>query len=133
MIGIVRSSIIYFAIVFAAGFLFGSIRVPFLVPRLGERYAELVESPLMFAVIVFSARYVVRCFDLAGKIGRSLAVGMAAAILLLTVEFIVVLALRGMTIGEFIAQRDPVAGTVYYIMVAIFAVMPAVFARSARG
>ena len=32
------------ALVFAAGFLLGSIRVPFLVPRLGERDAELLES-----------------------------------------------------------------------------------------
>lgn len=133
MIGILRSSSVYFAIVFVAGFLCGSIRVPFLVPRLGERYAELVESPLMFAVIVFSARFVVRRFALAGQIGRSLAVGVIAAIFLLIVEFTVVLALRGMTIGEFIAQRDPVAGTVYYIMVAIFAAMPAMFAKLSRG
>jgi len=131
--GILRSSSIYFAIVFVAGFLFGSIRVPFLVPRLGERYAELVESPLMFVVIVFSARFVVRRFALAGQIGRSLAVGVIAAIFLLIVEFTVVLALRGMSIGELIAQRDPVAGTVYYIMVAIFVAMPAIFAKFSRG
>jgi len=87
----------------------------------------------MFAVIVFSARFVVRRFALAGQIGRSLAVGMAAAILLLTVEFTVVLALRGMSIGEFLSQRDPLAGTVYYIMVAIFVAMPAIFAKFSRG
>ena len=41
----------YFALVFGAGFVMGAIRVPLLVPRLGERVAELIEMPFMCIVI----------------------------------------------------------------------------------
>lgn len=36
----------------------------------------------------------------------------------------VVLWLRGLTIAEYFASRDPVAGTVYTVMLVVFAVMP---------
>lgn len=36
----------------------------------------------------------------------------------------VALWLRGLTIREYIASRDPVAGTVYYAMAVLFAIMP---------
>ena len=40
-----RAALVYFALVFGVGFLLGLIRVPFVVPRIGERYAELAEMP----------------------------------------------------------------------------------------
>lgn len=46
---------VYFARVFATGFVLGSIRVPFLVPRLGVRYAELIEMPIMSRSAFFFA------------------------------------------------------------------------------
>ena len=59
-----KAAVAYFALVLGAGFVLGTIRVPFLVPRLGERYAELLEMPIMFVVIVLAARYVVRRYIL---------------------------------------------------------------------
>ena len=41
----IKAGIAYFAVVLGAGFILGSIRVPLLVPRLGERIAELIEMP----------------------------------------------------------------------------------------
>ena len=61
---VLKSAATYFALVFGAGFVFGAVRVTWLVPRLGERAAELAEMPLMFVVIVFAARFVVRRFAL---------------------------------------------------------------------
>ena len=52
--------VLYFILVFGAGFILGPIRVLWLVPRLGERWAELVELPVMVVVIVLAARFVVR-------------------------------------------------------------------------
>lgn len=52
----------YFGIVFGAGFVLGSVRVPFLVPRVGARMAELAEMPFMLLAIVLAAGYIVRRF-----------------------------------------------------------------------
>jgi len=42
-----------------------------------------------------------------------------------------VLWLRGQTIRKYIASRDPVAGTVYHVMLVLFAIMPLLLARGA--
>ncbi|MDI1243385.1 MAG: hypothetical protein PSX80_15845, partial [bacterium] len=55
----------------------------------------------------------------------ALSVGVVAAGLLLLVEFSIVLWIRGLTLSEFLEDRDPVAGTLYYVAVVIFAAMPA--------
>ena len=42
----------YFLLVFLAGFGLGVVRTLWVVPALGERWAELIEIPLMLGVIV---------------------------------------------------------------------------------
>jgi len=50
--------------------------------------------------------------------------GLVALILLLFMEFSVVLGLQGLSIREYLAGRDPVAGAVYVVMLIVFALMP---------
>lgn len=123
----------YFALAFAAGFALGTIRVLAVVPRVGERAAELVEAPLMLAVVVAAARFVVRRFVPGAPAAARLAVGLLGVALLLAVEFTVVLALRGLSPAEYFAGRDPVAGAVYVALLALFAAMPALVERRAPG
>lgn len=123
----------YFALAFAAGFVLGTIRVLALVPRVGERAAELIEAPLMLAVVVAAARFVVRRFVPGAPAAARLAVGLLGVALLLAVEFTVVLALRGLSPAEYFAGRDPVAGAVYVALLALFAAMPALVERRAPG
>jgi hypothetical protein len=125
---VLKAGAIYFAVVFGAGFILGPIRILVLVPRVGERIAELVETPIMLTVIVVSARWVTRRFVSAHTPVDLLAVGCVALGLLLACEFTVVLWLRGLTIPEYVARRDPVAGVVYAVMLAVFAVMPLLLA-----
>ena len=119
---------VYFALVFGVGFLLGIVRVLSLVPNIGERWAELAEAPLMLVAIVFSARFVVRRFP-ATQRASYLASGGVALILLIAVELSVVLTLRGMSISQYVAERDPVAGSVYVGMLVVFAVMPWLLGR----
>jgi hypothetical protein len=49
---ILKAALLYFAIVFGVGFVLGTIRTLWLVPRLGARAAELLEMPVMLVVIV---------------------------------------------------------------------------------
>jgi hypothetical protein len=51
-----RGGIFYFALVFGTGFVLGSVRVPFLVPHLGVRVAELIETRFMQSAIATSFR-----------------------------------------------------------------------------
>lgn len=121
---ILRAGVLYFALVFGAGFILGPIRLYFVVPRIGTRMAELMETPIMMAVIFFAAKWVVRRLEIPPYPGMRLGTGFIAFILLLTAEFGFVLWLQGLSISDYIAARDPVSGAVYYISLGIFAIMP---------
>jgi hypothetical protein len=127
---ILRAGVLYFALVFGAGFVLGTIRTLWIVPRFGARTAELIETPIMFVMTVLAARWVARHLFLPPTVATRLGVGLVALGFLLITEFTVVLRLRGLTIREYLAERDPVAGTVYLIMLAVFALMPVLVARS---
>lgn len=52
----IKAGIYYFVLVFGAGFVLGTICVLWVVPKFGTRTAELLEMPLMLAVIILAAR-----------------------------------------------------------------------------
>jgi hypothetical protein len=122
----------YFACLFAVGFALGLIRVPLLVPRLGERMAELLEAPVMIAAIVSIAAKLVHAAQRAGEPVRYAQAGVLALLWLLMVEFSVVLGLRGLSLADYVAARDVIAGSVYGALLLVFAAAPAVIAHLAR-
>ena len=126
-----KASLTYFALVFGTGFLFGIIRVPFLVPRLGVRTAELIEMPLMFLAILFAARYVVRRFALLTS--ARLATGLIALALLLTAELTLAMVIQRESLAAYIASRDPISGSVYLLMLGVFALMPRLLSNHHRN
>jgi hypothetical protein len=128
----VKAGVAYFGLVFGAGFVLGAIRVPFLVPRLGERYAELAEMPLMFVVILVAARYIAKRFALPATAPMRLGVGLLALALLLAAEILLAVILQDRPLAQYIAGRDPVSGTVYLAILALYAAMPYVSARVRR-
>ncbi len=121
----IKAILLYFVIVLGTGFALGVVRVPFLVPRLGERYAELLEMPIMFVVIVLAARYVVSRFKLAPDLGVRLQVGFSALALSVTAELLLATVLQSQSLAQYIASRDPVSGSVYLLLLLLFALMPA--------
>jgi hypothetical protein len=127
---ILKASVLYFALVFGAGFVLGTIRVLWIAPSFGTRTAELMEAPIMFAVTILAARWVVRFLSLSPKAVTRLSVGFTALGFMLGAELTFVLWLRGLTIGEYVASRDPVSGTVYIVMLGVFALMPLLVARA---
>jgi hypothetical protein len=115
---------VYFGIVFGVGFLLGSVRVPLLAPRIGERFAELAEMPLMFVAIFLAAGYVLSKFPRIQSPGAWLVVGLLAFAMLVLAELLLAVVLASRGVGEYIASRDRVSGSVYLGMLVLFAVMP---------
>jgi len=93
---ILKAGVLYFALVFGAGFVLGAIRILWIVPRLAV-------SP---------------------KLSSRLGMGCVGLGLMLVAEFTLVLWLWGLSISEYFAARDPVSGTVYYVMLGVFCIMP---------
>ena len=120
----IRAALVYFAIVLGTGFVLGVFRVPVLVPRIGERWAELVEMPIMAAVIFFAAGYLLRRYPEICSPGRSLVAGFLALALSVAAELGLAVLLQDRSLAEFIASRDKVSGSVYIALLLVFAIMP---------
>ena len=56
---IVKAGVLYFALVFGAGFVLGTIRTVWIVPRIGTRMSELMETPIMLVISIVAARWTV--------------------------------------------------------------------------
>lgn len=126
---ILKAGVLYFMLVFGAGFVLGPIRLLWVVPRYGTRMAELMEVPVMFVVTLVAARWIVRRFALPFTKFSRLGTGCVGLSLMLVAEFTLVLSLRGLSVREYLASRDPVSGTAYYVMLGVFAIMPLLVAR----
>jgi hypothetical protein len=128
---LLKSAAVYFALVFGVGFVLGPIRVLWLVPRVGARAAELIEAPVMLTAITAAGWWVGRRLWAGPRSAALLGVGLLAAALVLVADVAVGVGLRGMSVSEVFTARDPVSGTVYYLLIALFAVMPWVWGRRA--
>ncbi len=117
---------------FAIGFGLASIRELWAVPRFGECIVELLEMPFMLITAYLAACWIVRRFDIPGTpLSRQL-VGVVGLCLLLVAELAVVFWVRGLSVGEYIAARDPISGAAYVIALVFFAVMPSIVRRGRR-
>ena len=121
---IIKAAVVYFVIVFGAGSVLGLIRTLLVVPRLGERIAELIELPVMLLIILLAAKFIVDKFHLPPSLRYRLGAGALAFAFGLVFEFGVVLKLRGLTLTEYFQTRDPIAIAVYYLALVLLALMP---------
>jgi len=126
---ILKAGILYFALVFGAGFVLGPIRLLWLVPRVGTRIAELLEAPIMLAVIIVAARWLVRRLVVPSAASSRLGMGFLALALLMIAEISLVGPLQGYSVNEYFSSRDPISGTVYYVMLLVYALMPFLLAQ----
>ena len=124
MTAMIRASFLYFALVMGAGFLLGSVRVLFVVPHLGERWAELAEMPIMAMVIFVAAGYILRRYPEVQTRGRVLVVGFTALALSVSAELVLAVVLQSQSLSEYLASRDKISGSVYLVMLVAFALMP---------
>ena len=123
---ILKAGLIYFLLVFGAGFALALVRIPVLVPAFGVRTAELLETPVMLAVIIWASRRMARQRpDFSRR--RRLEAGCIAFACLCTAELVVAYVLGTRSPAQYIASRDPVSGSIYLASLVFFAMAPALW------
>jgi len=106
-----KAAIAYWALVFALGFLLGSIRVLVLEPALGMLPATLIELPIMLGASWMVARWLLGRFGIAEP-KHALAMGAIAFALLMGSEVLLTLIVFGDSVGEWIAGIGTPAGAI---------------------
>jgi hypothetical protein len=114
----------YFGIVFAVGFVLGTLRVTVLVPKLGELVAVACELPLMLAASWWAAGYVLRRWPLPARPGPRLTMGLLALALLLTAELALDMVLGGKSSAEHFARYANLPEQLGLAAQLLFALMP---------
>lgn len=105
----ILAGIAYFALVFALGFLLGTVRTFFVqdAPSSGRLVGVLIELPIMLSASWFLCRYAIRRFAVVSTVlARAVMGGLAFALLMLA-ELLVGALLFGRTPGQhFALYRD---------------------------
>jgi hypothetical protein len=120
---IAGAGLAYWAVVFALGFVLGTIRVLWLAPLIGLLPATVLELPLILTASWFAAGWLVRRFAI-DTASEALAAGGLAFLLLMVAECTLAVMMMGQTPEQWLADlRQPhallgLAGQV------LFALMP---------
>lgn len=121
---------VYFGMVYGAGFVLGIVRTLWLAPRFGDQRAELLEMPVMLCVMIVAALLVVRRFIPTCSVRQALFIGAGGLGLLLIAEVLGIVLLRGERVTEYIAARDPLAGSIFLVMLLLSAIAPAALVQA---
>jgi len=125
----VKAGIAYFGLVFAAGFVLGTIRTLWLAPRIGAFGAVVIELPYMLAIAWFVCRWLVGRFAVGSTWTERLLMGVVAFVLLMIAELILTVAAFGGTVPGFIAALATPEGALGLLGQVAFAALPLVVRR----
>ena len=87
MTAALKAGTAYFAIVYAVGFLLGTVRVLLLSPLVGETAAVLLETPVMLLISWIAARWSAETFSVPAKLLPRGVMGVLAFALLIFAHF----------------------------------------------
>lgn len=117
-----RLGLVYFASVFAVGFVLGAIRTLFLIPRIGELGAVLVELPVILTAAWAICGQLVRVQRLSAA--QAVAMGALAFGLLMLAEAGLSVGLAGRTLAEHLALYAQPAHMLGLVGQTVFAAFP---------
>lgn len=95
------SASVYFLALFALGFVLGTIRVMFVVPRYGELIATSAEVPVMLMAALFACRWAIRRW----RVPPSLVIRWAMVLWFLALLFAFETVLGAMLFGRSVAEQ----------------------------
>jgi len=120
---VVRAAASYWAVVFALGFVLGTVRVLWVIPRIGMVPATLLELPVILAASWFAAGWLVRRFALKAG-GEALAVGALAFAILMAAECALAGVLSGQSPAQWLAGLAEPHAVLGLAGQVLFALMP---------
>jgi hypothetical protein len=129
MTAAVRAGVVYVAILFAVGFVLGTLRVLVLLPRLGELGAVLLELPVVLGLSWVVCGRLVSRFRVPPGLRHRLAMGGTAFGLLMIAELLVSLLAFGRSPAEHLAGYRSWTGSLGLAAQLVFAALPLVRGR----
>jgi len=122
----VLAGVLYFGLVFALGFILGTLRVLVLEPRLGSTGAVLLELPVMLAAAWLLCGWLIHLVRVSPAIGARLAMGGTAFALLMLAELGVSILVFGRSPAEHLATYRSWSAILGLAAQIAFAAMPLV-------
>lgn len=126
---IIAAALLYFAIVFAIGLMFGPIRVLWLEPKIGEVLAAICETPFLVVAMIFASRRIPSVVGVRRDLVSLGLMGLGALAIQQAADLAVGVYLRGITPAEQIAHFATGAGLIYAGLLVAFAAMPILLNR----
>lgn len=127
------AGLLYFAIVFAAGFMFGTVRTVLVAPVLGELVAVVIELPLILALAWLVCGWTIRRFAVPSTTDSRAIMGFVALVILLISEMLVSTQLAGRSLAAHVALYATLPGTVGLAGQFIFAFFPVLHLGKREG
>lgn len=123
------AGLVYFVVVYAAGFALGAIRVTLIVPHLGETLAVLMEAPIILAISWMASHWSIARFQVPSAAGARVLMGALAFAVLMVVELGVSAWLFDSSVAQRFVGYRSVAGVIGLATQIAFATFPWVQAR----
>jgi hypothetical protein len=125
----IKAGGLYFALTYAAGFVFGTARQLLLAPSIGGFNATLLEAPLMLIAITLAARWVIGWLSVPNTWSARLGMGLTAFTLLLAAEAATAGPFRGWTLDQWVGHFATPEGGLSMALFLLFAALPMVLLR----
>lgn len=98
------AGLLYFAIVFAVGFMLGTVRVMVVAPKLGLVPAVLIELPVLLTAAWFTSRALIKRWQVPALPAYRLLMGLCAFSVLMLAEFSFAVGVFGQPVQDYFAE-----------------------------
>jgi hypothetical protein len=133
MTAVLKAGIVYFAMIYAIGFVLGTGRVMFMLPLLGELGGVVAEIPVMVLASWIVARWSANKFVVPREVLPRLVMGGIAFALLMVGELSVSILVFGRSLTSTLAFYSSLPGCVGLSAQVIFALLPVAQLSIQRG
>lgn len=126
------AGLIYALMTFAVGFLFGTVRVLFLAPRVGELLAVIAEFPLIIFASYLLARWTIRKTRIPPRPSPRIIMGIAAFATLMVCEIVTSIWLFGNSFAQHLAHYSQPHAWIGVAGQLLFAAIPVLLLKTRK-